>query len=68
MCHDPIVQAALLIAGAAVAVIAAILVARVSERCETNRRQRLMDESLTRYEQAQNRWVESPAVDVERRG
>lgn len=35
---------------------------------ETSRRRRLMDESLTRYEQAQHRWVESPAVDIERRG
>lgn len=31
------------------------------------RRERLVDEILTRHEQAQSRWVESPAVDHERR-
>ena len=68
MCRDPIVQAALIVAYAAVAVIAAIFVARLSAFCETNRRRRLMDESLTRYEQAQHRWVEAVQGDVERRG
>lgn len=34
---------------------------------ETKRKQRLLDEALSRHEQAQNRWVQSPAADVERR-
>lgn len=42
--------------------------ARMDAWRETNRKQRLLDEALTRHEQAQSRWVESPVVDVERRG
>lgn len=42
--------------------------ARLDEWRETNRKQRLLDEALTRHEQAQHRWVESTVVDVERRG
>lgn len=43
------------------------LLLRVDAWRETSRRRRLMAESLDRYERAQNRWVESPVVDVERR-
>ena len=65
MCDVPIVQAALIVAFAALAVIAAWFVTRLAERHETNRRRRLMDEALTRHEQAQHFWRER--ADVERR-
>lgn len=42
--------------------------ARLDAWRETRRRQRLLDESLARYERSQHRWVESPVVDTERRG
>ena len=61
------VQAALIVAFTALAVIAALFVTRLAERHETNRRRRLMAESLERYEQAQHRWVQSPHVDLQRR-
>ncbi len=63
--HLEFVQAALIVAFAALAVIAAWFVARLAERHETNRRRRLMDEALTRQEQSQNFWRER--ADLERR-
>lgn len=65
MCpHNPLWPVvACLVAGYALVTF----LARWDEWRETNRRRRLMDESLTRYEQAQNRWVESASVDLERR-
>ena len=64
MCSSPLWPiAGCLIAGYALVAF----LTRLDAWRETNRRRRLMDESLTRYEQAQNRWVESPVVDVERR-
>lgn len=42
--------------------------ARLDAWREQRRQERLLDEALTRHEQAQHRWVESPVVDVERRG
>lgn len=65
--HGELVQAALIVASAALAVVVAWFVTRLADRHETNRRRRLMAESLERYEQAQNRWVQSPHVDLERR-
>lgn len=42
--------------------------ARLDAWRETKFKQQLLDEALERHEQAQSRWVESPAVDHERRG
>lgn len=42
--------------------------ARLDAWREQRRKEWLIDEILTRQEQAQHRWVESPSVDVERRG
>jgi hypothetical protein len=44
-----------------------VLLARLDAWRETKRKQRWLDEALTRHEQAQHRWVESVSVDVERR-
>lgn len=58
-------QAVLLLAVAAFAVVIAWLVSRIEERRETDRRRRLMAESLQRYEQSQHFWRER--ADLERR-
>lgn len=65
MCNDPIVQAALIVAGAALAVIAAIVVARIDAWCDTRRKQLALVKALQRLEQAQHFWRPSP--DIERR-
>lgn len=57
----PIVQAALIVAGAALAVVAAIVVARIDARREFKRRERLLAAALARYEQGQHFWRPSPA-------
>lgn len=61
----PIVQAALIVAGAALAVVAAIVVSRIDEWRETDRRARILADALERHAQAQNFWRPSP--DTERR-
>lgn len=64
MCHANLWPvAACLIAGYALVTF----LARWDEWRETNRRRRLMAESLARYENAQNFWRPAPVVDVERR-
>lgn len=61
----PIVQAALIVAGAALAVVAAIVVSRIDEWRETDRRARILADALERHAQAQHFWRPSP--DAERR-
>lgn len=61
----PIVEAALIVAGAALAVVAAIVVSRIDEWRETDRRARILADALERHAQAQNFWRPSP--DTERR-
>jgi len=63
--HAELVQVALLLVFAALAVVVAWFVTRLEERRETDRRRRLMAESLQRYEQAQHFWRER--VDVKPR-
>jgi hypothetical protein len=64
MCPNPWPAVVCLIAGFALVA----LLERLDVWRETNRKQRLLDEALTRHEQAQHRWVESVSVDLERRG
>jgi hypothetical protein len=45
-----------------------VFLARLDAWREMRRQERLLQEALARYEQSQHRWVDSPAVDVERRG
>ena len=63
--HSELVQATLIVGGAALAVVLALLAARIDERRETARRRRLMAEALDRYEQSQHFWRAS--ADTERR-
>lgn len=57
-----LVVGALLVGHALVAITA-----RLDAWRETNLKRRLLDEAIERHLQAQNRWVDSPVVDVERR-
>lgn len=65
MCGSPIVQAAFIVACAALAVVLALLVARIDARRETRRRQRILADAIERQYQAQHFWRLSP--DTERR-
>lgn len=61
----PIVEAALIVAGAAVAVVVAIVWSRIDAWRETSRRTRILTQALERHAQAQHFWRPSP--DTERR-
>jgi len=56
----PIIEAALIVAGAAVAVIAAIVVSRIDAWREHDRRARILADAIERHAQSQNFWWPSP--------
>lgn len=59
----PIIEAALIVAGAAFAVVAAIIVSRIDAWRETDRRARILAEALERHAQSQNFWRPSPGTE-----
>lgn len=62
----PIVQAALIVAGAALAVVAAIIVSRIDAWRENDRRARILAEAIERHAQSQHFWRDVPDSDKAR--